>query len=158
VAGGPGQLGAVGSGLDRDRWGVLAGIRDPRLTLAAHYIGFRGEGETGNNTFVSPRAVFDTAGRVLSLYAIARPLAFHDSTLKRFGVLGRWDRITTNTRTDAGYHIFIGGVTFDLSPRATISLDYQEQLTDRGTPVGGGIVLPATAPLKTYFLHLVANF
>ena len=149
AAGGPLQVGPVGSGLDRDRWGVFAGIRDPRLTLGAHFASFSGEGENGNNTPASPRAVFDTTGRILSLYTIAKPLAVVDTTWNRLGLIARWDRVTTNRTTDAAYHVLIGGITFDLSRRATLSLDYQEQLPDRLTP---------TTPLKTYFLHAVATF
>jgi hypothetical protein len=60
VAGGAGQVGPVGEGLKRDRYGVFAGLRDPRLTLGAHYVQFKGEGETGNNTGLSPRVVVDS--------------------------------------------------------------------------------------------------
>ena len=44
------------SGLDRDRWGIFAGIRDPRLTLGAQYTQFKGESENGSNTVGSPRS------------------------------------------------------------------------------------------------------
>src|SRR6266446_463139 len=37
VAGGAGQIGPVGSSLPRTRWGVFAGLRDPRLTLGADF-------------------------------------------------------------------------------------------------------------------------
>lgn len=151
VAGGPGQVGPVGSGLERDRFGIFTGIRDPRFTLGAQYAGWKGQGETGNNTPLSPRAVVDTSGHLISAFAVAKPLAFLDTAYHRVGVVARYDKVTTNTSTDAKYHVFIGGLLFDLTRRAAISLDYQEQLTDTG-PVTGNV------PLKTWFVHVVAEF
>jgi hypothetical protein len=43
---------------------------------------------------------------------------------------------------------------FDLSRRASIALDYQETLPDKNTTLLGGI----NQPLKSYFMHVVANF
>jgi hypothetical protein len=157
VAGGPGQVGAVGSGLKRDRWGLFTGIRDPRFTLGAQYAGFKGESEAGLNTQFAPRAVIDTSGHLVSGFAIAKPLALLDTAYSRFGVLARYDKVTTNTTTNAKYHVFIGGLLFDLTRRATISFDYQEQLGDN-FPVVNGVTIVPTPPLKTWFVHVVANF
>ena len=157
VTGGAGQVGPVGSGLDRDRWGVFAGLRDPRLTLGAHYVSFKGEGENGLNTLASPRTRFDTTGRVLSFYGLVKPLVLLDTAAWHLGVVARYDKVKPNTDNNGAYHVFIGGLTWDLSRRATVSFDYQEQLTDENTVVGGTST-PPTAPLKTYFLHFVANF
>ena len=157
VAGGPGQVGPVGSGLTRNRWGIFTGVRDPRLTLGAQYAGFSGQSETGLNTQFSPRAVVDTSGHLLSAFAIVKPLVLIDTASHRFGVVVRYDKVTENTTTNAKYHVFIGGLLYDLTNRATISLDYQEQLSDNYPVVGGATVVP-TPPLKTYFVHVVANF
>jgi hypothetical protein len=157
VAGGAGQVGPVGSGLRRDRYGIFTAVRDPRLTLGAQYGGFRGQGEGGLNTQLSPRTVIDTSGRFASAFVVAKPLAVLDTTYSRFGVVARYDRVTTNTASNAKYHIFIGGLLFDLTRRASVSLDYQEQLSDN-TPIVGGVPIIPTLPLKTYFMHVVANF
>ena len=157
VNGGVGQVGAVGSGLDRDRWGIFVGARDPRLTLGAHYAGFRGEGENGNNTLASPRVVFDTTGQLLSVYGLAKPLVLLDTAWNKLGIVGRYDRVVTNTATDARYHVFIGGLTWDVARRFTVSANYQEQLSDQGTLVGTTVV-PATLPLKTWFFQFVATY
>lgn len=157
VNGGVGQVGAVGSGLDRDRWGIFVGARDPRLTLGAHFAGFKGEGETGNNTIASPRVVFDTTGQLWSVYGLAKPLVLVDTTWNKLGIVGRYDRVTTNTRTDARYHVFIGGLTWDVMRRLSVSVNYQEQLSDQGTLVGA-VVVPATPPLKTWFFQLQAIY
>ena len=153
VAGGAGQVGPVGEGLKRDRWGIFTGIRDPHLTLGAQYTQFKGEGETGLNTGLAPRVVVDSTGHIASGFAIVKPLALFDTSYSRLGLIARYDKVTTNTSTDAAYHVFIGGLIFDLSRRASLSFDYQEQLADKNTAAGA-----SNTPLKTYFVHLVANF
>ena len=153
VAGGAGQIGAVGAGLKRDRYGILVGIRDPRLTLGVQYTQFKGESENGNNTQLSPRGVVDSTGHMMSGFAIAKPLAFFDTSYSRLGVIARYDKVTTNTNTDAAYHVFIGGLLLDLTRRASLAFDYQETLSDKNTGLAG-----INQPLKTWFVHLVANF
>jgi hypothetical protein len=148
--------GPVGSGLDRDRWGIFAGIRDPRLTLGAQYTQFKGESETGTNTTGAPRVVVDSTGHIASGFAIVKPLAFFDTSYSRLGLIARYDKVTTNTNTspEPSYHVFIGGLIFDISRRAQLSLDYQEQLPNSNAANLGGI----NQPQKTYFMHIVANF
>jgi hypothetical protein len=153
VAGGAGQVGPVGSGLRKDRYGIFTGIRDPRLTLGAQYAQFKGESENGNNTQLSPRTVVDSTGRIVSGFVIAKPLALFDTAYSKLGVIARYDKVTTNTTTDAAYHVFIGGLIIDLSRRASVALDYQESLADKNNGLAG-----INLPLKTYFFHVVANF
>ena len=154
VAGGAGQVGPVGEGLKRDRWGIFTGIRDPRLTLGAQYTQFKGESETGLNTPPAPRVVVDSTGHIVSGFAIVKPLALFDTAASPIGLLARYDKITTNTNTDAAYHVFIGGLVFDLTRRASVALDYQETLPDKNIAALGGL----NQPLKTYFVHILANF
>jgi hypothetical protein len=154
VAGGAGQVGPVAEGLKRDRWGIFTGVRDPRLSLGAQYAQFKGESENGANTLAAPRVIVDSTGHIVSGFAVVKPLALFDTSYSRLGLVGRYDKITTNTNTDAAYHVFIGGLIFDLSRRASVSFDYQETLPDKNTALLGGI----NQPLKTYFFHLVANF
>jgi hypothetical protein len=153
VAGGAGQVGPVGEGLKRDRWGVFTGIRDPRLALGAQYAQFKGESETGANTALSPRALLDTTGHLVSGFIVVKPLALFDTSYSRLGFVARYDKVTTNTDSDNSYHVFIGGLIFDVSRRASLSFDYQETLADKNKVVTG-----INQPLKTYFVHLVANF
>jgi hypothetical protein len=149
----PATNGPVGQGLDRDRWGIFTGIRDPRLTLGAQYAQFKGESETGLNTAAAPRVVVDSTGHIVSGFAILKPLALLDTAYSPLGLIARYDKVTTNTNTDAAYHVFIAGLIFDLSRRASLAFDYQEQLADKNTGLTG-----TNQPLKTYFVHLVANF
>ena len=151
VNGGSGQVGAVGEGLDRNRWGAFAGIKDPRLVIGADYAQ-RDDGGEGSslNTPASPRLVTDSTGRLFSAYTHVKPFLMADSHSPfPLGIVARWDRVKPNTSTDGHYNIVIAGLTWDLSKQAAISLDYQEQ-TPKGTA--------AVAPTRVYYLHVVASF
>jgi hypothetical protein len=156
----------VGEAMDRSRAGVLVGIRDPRLTLAAQYAARSDERDTASATL--PRTVLDTKGRLWSVYGTARPLAFINGTgTSSVGVVGRYDHVSPSTSTDNAptgavvpstsnaYHTLIAGLFWDLSQRAQLALDYQESLaSDNGlslTPSPNGA-------LKGYYAHFVVNF
>jgi len=150
ASGGTGQIGPVGSGLDRTRAGVFLGIRDPRLVIGADFGTRTDGGEGGANTTASPRTVTDSTGRLLAGYVVLRPLHFSDTkAASPLGLVARWDRFKPNTSAAAFSNIIIGGLIWDLNARSSLSIDYQEQ-----TPHFG----PVVATSKTYFLHLVANF
>ncbi|MGI9091835.1 MAG: hypothetical protein ACR2GG_12165 [Gemmatimonadaceae bacterium] len=151
VNGGTGQIGPVSGGLDRNRYGVFAGIRDPRLTIGLDYAQ-RSDGGEGKslNTLLSPRTVADSTGRLLSAYAVVKPFQMVNAKSSiPLGIVARFDNVKPNTSSDAHYNTEIAGLTWDLSKKTAISLDYQEQ-TPQGTT---GI--PAT---KVYYLHWVATF
>lgn len=150
VNGGAGQIGPIGSGLDRNRYGVFAGIRDPRIVLGVDYAQRSDGGDTGANTVVSPRGVADSTGRLVSGYVVAKPFKMVDATsMIPLGVVVRYDQVTPNTSTSPKINTFIGGLSWDLNKKSSISFDYQEV-----TPASGAIVTPT----KTYFMHWVANF
>jgi hypothetical protein len=151
VNGGAGQVGPVGSGLDRNRWGVFAGIKDPRLIVGVDYAQRNDGGEGSSlNTVASPRVVTDSTGSLLSGYAVVKPFQMADATSSfPLGIVARWDHVKPNTSRDADYNVVIAGITWDLSKKSSISLDYQEQ-TPRNTTV--------VAPTRIYFLHWIANF
>ncbi len=150
VVAAPGEVGPVGSALDRNRWGLFAGVNDPRLTLGLDYARRQDQGEGGLNTVTAPRTVKDSTGTLVSGYAIARPFAmFDNASTSPLSLVARYDRVTTNTRTGWKYNVVIAGVVWDLSKRASVSLDYQETTPVTGAPI---------APVKTYFAHFVARF
>ena len=150
VAGGPGQVGTVGSSLPRTRAGIFAGVRDPRLSVGAEWDTRKDGRENGLNTVLSPRVEFDSTGRLIAGFVTAKPFQLlNDKSTFPLGVIARWDRFKPNTATDAYINTVIGGLTWDLNKKTALSLDYQEQ-----TPHSGAIA----AATKTYFLHLVANF
>jgi hypothetical protein len=150
VAGGAGQVGAVGSSLPRTRSGVFAGIRDPRLSLGAEWDTRKDGRDNGLNTVASPRVEFDSTGRLLAGFAVIKPFQLMNAqSTFPLGLVARWDRFKPNTDTDSFINTIIGGLTWDLNKKTALSLDYQEV-----TPHSGAVA----AASKTYFLHLVANF
>lgn len=164
AGGGPGQLGAIGEAIPRHRMGALVGIKDPRLTIAGEYALATTGTETGANTLASPRVRTDVDAKLLYGFAVVRPLAFINGTGKSpLALVGRYDRyMPVDNISDYSYHFLLGGVSYDLSSRATIALDYQEQLPASGASLPalgstGTVGLPP-ANQKTYFAHFVVNF
>ena len=150
VSGGVGQVGPVGEGLQRDRWGVFAGLRDRRLTLGAEWAQRTDEGEVGNNTLASPRVLVDSTGTVLSAFAIARPLEWlSPGRTSRLGLLGRYDRFRFDEDAGPASRLIIAGLIWDLDRRLQLAADFQQLLPRDGA---------AGADTKTWFLHAVASF
>ena len=150
VAGGAGQVGTVGEGLRRDRWGVFAGNRDRRLTLGAEWAQRADEGELGDNTPASPRAVVDSTGTLLSGFAIARPLEWlNPGKQSKLALMGRYDRFRFNEETAPESTRLITGVIWDLDRRLSLAADYQQLLPREGAT---GLAI------KTWFLHVQAAF
>ncbi|MDQ3516158.1 MAG: hypothetical protein M3403_05220, partial [Gemmatimonadota bacterium] len=149
ASGGTGQVGPIGSSLERDRWGVFAAVKDPRLTLAAQYSNRRDQGEAGDNTALSPRVVVDSSGSLISTYAVARLLRGRGKAPRQLHALARLDRVTTHRDRGDRHHLVVGGLIWDFTSAASLSLDYQEVLPERGS---------AAAPNKAVFMHLVARF
>ncbi|MDB4890663.1 MAG: hypothetical protein JWL61_2518 [Gemmatimonadetes bacterium] len=161
VNGGAGQNGAIGDALARNRAGLFTGIRDQRLVVGAELAQRMEEGEVGDNTNASPRALSSLTARLVSGIFLIRPLAFQSADGKSpFGIVTRYDRVNP-TATSSGfvqptvssdaYHTLIAGVFADISTQSQVTLDYQEQLTSHGTS------LPPN-PSKGYYLHFVVNF
>ena len=163
VNGGPGQVGAVGDALERSRYGVLAGIRDPRLTLAAELAMSRDGRESGGNVVASPREEGLLTGRLVSGIAVVRPLAFSNGTGRSpFAMIGRLDLVRPSVRSENllaplpesnAYHTLIAGVSYDVNPRVTVAADYQESLASRN---GESSAPPVQS--KGYFAHLSVGF
>lgn len=150
AAGGPGQVGQIGSSLPRTRAGVFVGVRDPRLAAGAEWATRKDGSEAGANTVASPRTEIDSTGRLIAGFVAAKPFQLLDAKSSfPLGVVARWDRLKPNTATAGYINTVIAGLTWDLNKKAALSLDYQEQ-----TPHAGAVA----AATKTYFLHLVANF
>jgi len=150
VSGGVGQVGTVGEGLQRDRWGVFAGLRDRRLTLGAEWAQRADEGETGSNTAASPRVVVDSTGTLVSAFAIARPAEWlRPGRASRLALLGRYDRFRFDDDAAPASRLIIAGLMWDLDRRLSLAADYQQLLPRDGA---------AGADIKTWFLHVVASF
>jgi hypothetical protein len=149
VAGGPGQIGSIGSALKRDRWGIHAASASPRMTIAAQFASRIDEGEAGLNTNAAPRVVIDSTGTLMSAYGMIRPLPSASARPHPLSVVLRFDRVTTNDESDDAYDFVVAGLIWDFSSRLSASLDYQEATPREGTPV---------VPTRTWFAHFVARF
>ena len=154
AAGGAGQVAPVTEGLARDRWGIFAGVRDPRLVLGAHYARRMDGYEAGANTGISPRIGADSTGNLLSLYAIAKPLQWTTGkNTQRLGALVRWDRFTPRTELSGSNDFLVAGVTWEPTARTALTLDYQGL-----TRSDYNIPSRAPAEQKAWFLHWAASF
>ena len=164
ASGGAGQVGPIGEAMPRTRTGVLVGIKDPRLTIAGEYARATTGTESGANTLAAPRVRTDVDANLLYGFTVVRPFAFINGTGKSpFALIARYDRYKpVNDLSDYSYHFFLGGLSYDISSRATLALDYQEQLpsSEASLPAqtSTGTVTIPPANLKTYFAHFVVNF
>ena len=150
VAGGADQVGPVGEGLARDRFGVLVGIKEPRLTVGLNYTRRRDGTESGANTTTSPRTAHTTEGSLKSFYAIVRPFTRDDGSPTRLGFIARYDLATPDFSIDGSAHFVDAGLIVDISRRSSFALDYQEQLSNTG--------VTSFARTQVYALRFVANF
>jgi hypothetical protein len=152
---GGGVIAPVGEGLSRDRYGVIAGVRDPRITIAGEVARMRTvTDDTVRSGTTLTRIVMDARANVLSAFGTIRPLAFVSSNGRsRFGVIARYDDVESNTAANDRFHFLIAGVLFDVNRSSTLALDYQEQLANSGAPA-----LPSPGAFRTLFLHAVVSF
>jgi hypothetical protein len=148
VDGGEGQVGSVGSALARNRWGLHVGNLNPRFAFGAEYASRMDEGEVGANTLSSPREVIDSTGTLWSAYGAVRPFR-RERAPHPLSLIGRYDRVNTNTDSGTKYEVAIVGLSWDLSSKVSASLDYQENSPLKGTPVSRS---------HTWFAHFVARF
>jgi hypothetical protein len=150
-----GAIAPVGAGLPRDRYGVVVGVRDPRVTLGGEVARMRTvTDDTIRSGTTLTRIVTDARANILSAYGTVRPLAFTNSSGRsRFGIIARYDDVESDRTANDRYHFLIAGILFDVNPRSTLALDYQEQLTNSGAPA-----LPSPGAFRTLFAHVVVSF
>ena len=163
---GPGTNGAVTDGLQRDRWGIFAGVKERRLTAGVELAQRSDESESGANTSASPRVVRDSTGRVIDGFIIARPAEWFDASKHSgWSLLARYDRFTPNTSpiattyagTTPSYNYWLLGLGYDLTSRITFTLNWQAQSpVDFPSPVGTNV--RAIPRQSTAFLHWQATF
>ncbi len=154
VSGGAGQVGAVGEGLLRNRYGIFAGIRDPRLTLGFSASQRVDGTENGANTVASPRSVTDVTGRMYSAFTLVRPFQLIDSASKSpMSLMARFDHILPdNSLSSQADHMFQASLIFDIahSRRAQVAFDFQETL--------GQAPVAAIPQNKMFQVRMVTNF
>ena len=153
VAGGSGQTGPVGDGVGRDRYGIFAGVKDPRLTVGAEMAGRVDGVEEGANTKASPRTVRDARGALASAFVIARPFALLDSASHApVAVVARVDRYAPDARVRGRAQFIDVGMIVDMNRARTtqIAFDYQAQTSDA--------VVTGIATTKVYAVRFVTQF
>jgi hypothetical protein len=163
---GPGTDGAITGALPRDRYGLVVGVRDRRLTAAAEVAWAKDGSESGSNTAAAPRVETDTTGRMIDAYLLVRPMEWLRPDRKSpWTLIGRWDRNTPNASptsanyagTTPAYDYFNVGSSYELNQRFTFALDYQ---LDRpvGFPPATGSNVEAKPRVPVFFLHWNATF
>jgi hypothetical protein len=179
---GSGTNGAITDGMTRDRWGLLAAIRDSsicdfrnggrcRFVLAGDYGQRTDQSDNGGNTVASPRVVHDSTGRLFDTWLFVRPLEiFHMSEQSPFSIVARYDHFTPQTDpnssvpgaanyagTTPAYNFVILGASWDVTSRMTLTADYQNQSpTDFPAPTGTNV--RPTPRATAWFMHFVVNF
>lgn len=149
--GGPGQVGPVTAGIQKDRRGIFAGVRDRRLSGGAEFSQRVEEVEGGLNTAAIPRTVRGRTSNLVSGFAFVRPLEIANATKRsRLGLFTRVDNFDfDDTPAESSTTLAWFGAFWDLNSRATFTLDYQDMKQKLGT---------VTIPTKTLFMHWVASF
>jgi hypothetical protein len=147
--GGAGQVGPVTEGLQKDRRGVFAGLRDRRLTMGAEFSQRIEDVEGGLNTVATPRTVRNRTSDLVSGFALVRPLEIITKKQSRFGVFGRYDDFAFDDVTNSSNQLSWFGLFYDVNARSTFTIDLHET-----RPMTGGVKVPQ----RTVFMHWVANF
>lgn len=124
----------VTDGLERNRYGVFAGLKDPRLTLGAEWAQRVDESESGATPL--DRTVASTTGRLLSGFAVIRPLLWGSAgeakSAPSLGAVVRYDDFEPNTDVSGATGTLIAGVFWEPTKKTAISLDYQDQKPKNG--------------------------
>jgi hypothetical protein len=163
---GPGDNGAITDGLQKDRYGVFAGIKDRRITAGAEWAQRKDESDAGGNTVASPRVVTDSTGRLIDGFLFLRPIELFDATRKSgLQLVGRYDRYTPNTDPTSpnyagstpSYNFWILGASYDITSKFTMALDWQAQ-DPNSFPAATGTNIRPTPRASTLFVHWQASF
>ncbi len=179
---GPGTNGAITDCMSRNRFGVLAAIKDSticdfrnggrcRLTAGLQFAQRRDESDNGGNTLTAPRVVHDSTGRLLDGFFFIRPVeVFNSSEHSPFSLVVRFDHFTPQNDPDSSvpgaanyagstpaYNFFVLGASYDLNQKITLTADYQNQ-TPTDFPIPTGTNVRPTPTSSIFFLHFVVNF
>lgn len=138
------------AGLQRDRYGVLALVKDPRVALGAQWARRIDIVEEADTTRDSEPSTTKRTGELLSLYTIARPLAFvHGAPTWPLALILRMDLVRPSSNADPYQRNHLAGLMWELNRKTSVTFDVQTQQPKSGS----------TSPdLRTYFLHVIANF
>lgn len=139
---------AVTDGLDRNRYGVFAGLRDRRLTLGGEWARRTDGIESGSTPLA--RSVTNNTGELYSAFAIARPLEWiAGAGPSPVGLVARWDQFRPDRDVDGKMRFLLAGVFWEPTPKTALAVDYQR--TEPQDGLGG-------AKSENWFVHWQVNF
>ena len=118
-------------GLDNSKWGIFAGLRDPRITLGFDYARAMAGSDTGVAANTPLNRTIDAS--LWSAYTVLHPLSTPSGN-SPFGIVFRYDNVKPNTDLDPGYSLWIAGLTWDITKMASISADIQQFDSRNGFP------------------------
>lgn len=138
----------AGDAMARDRWGVHAGLKARRLTVAVEHARRTDESEVEADTATGAVTVTRNEGSLTSAFAIVRPFGSASGAgASRFGFIGRYDHVGPSNVADRDYHYLLSGAIYDVNNRLALSLNYQEQLGNR-----------LNAPFRAVFTNFAVTF
>ena len=141
---------AVNDGLQRDRYGLLLTLKDPRLSLGAQFARKVDVFESADTTRATAPTAATRTGSVMSLYAIAKPLLYIQSAPEwPLGVVFRLDRSSNNVDADPYQRNVITGLSWDFNKRTSVYFDVQASQPKRGS---------TATDTRTFFFHVIANY
>lgn len=145
-----GTVKRVDEGRRRDRYGLMVIAKDPRLTLGAHLARRIDVVESADTLRATAPATTERTGNVTSVYAQLHPFAFmHGGMHLPIALLLRADDVKPDRTADPYQRFYVAGLTWELNRKTSVTFDYQTQEPKHGSH----------APdLKTYFVHVIANF
>jgi hypothetical protein len=179
---GPGTNGAITDCMSRNRFGVLAAIKDSticdfrnggrcRLTAGLQFAQRRDESDNGGNTAASPRVAHDSTGRVFDGFLFIRPIEIFDpSQHSPFSLVVRFDHFTPQTDPSSSvpgaanyagdtpaYNFWVLGASYDVNQKITLTADYQNQTPTNFPPAVGTNVRP-TPTSSILLIHFLVYF
>lgn len=145
-----GTVARIDQGRKRDRYGLLMQVRDPRLSLGAHFARRIDVIEAADTTKDVAPTTTERTGSVNSIYANIHPLAFINSAPNwPVALLLRADDVKPDRNVDPYQRYYIAGLTWELNKKTSVTFDFQTQEPKKGS---------RAQDLKTYFVHVIASF
>lgn len=152
-AGATDYLGPLSDGRRRDRMGLLVGVDDRRLAAAVSLARRKSDIDVGANTGASPAGVESRGATLASAFMMLRPMALvRPAGPAPLGIVLRYDHLDADTSVPGYARYVAGGVTYDVAPGISLSLDYQEVLPRAGQAPTRG------TQRQVYSVHLRADF
>jgi hypothetical protein len=145
-----GTVGPIPDARQKDRYGVFVAIKDPRITLGAHFARKVEDSERADTTRDLVPTVTTVTGNLISIYTIVKPLTYiAASPAWPIAVVLRADQFKPNVDTDPYQRFYIAGLQWALNNKTTVTFDYQNQVPQKGS---------AAPDQKVYFVHAIVNF